>query len=59
MVSDKEYYIILRKRKKITHVELAKQLNISQSYISLYENGKRAFSKYLEQKYREYIENKL
>ncbi|WP_428832261.1 helix-turn-helix domain-containing protein [Caldifermentibacillus hisashii] len=58
MISDKEYFIILRKRKKITHMELAKYLKISQSYISLYENSKRVFSKQLEQKYREYIENK-
>lgn len=58
MISHKEYYIILRKRKKITHNELAKYLKISQSYISLYENSKRAFPKQLEQKYREYIKNK-
>lgn len=58
MITEKEYYIIKRKRKGITHIELSQHLGVSQSYISKYENNKRVFSRELERKYRKYIENK-
>lgn len=58
MISQKEYLIILRKRKRIRHKDLCHHLGISQSYLSMYENDKRVFSDELEKKYRDYIENK-
>jgi transcriptional regulator with XRE-family HTH domain len=58
MITEKEYYIILRKRKGITHNELAKHICCSQSLISRYENDKRIMSKEKVVAYKSYIENK-
>jgi transcriptional regulator with XRE-family HTH domain len=58
MITEKEYYIIKRKRKGITTIELAKVLNCSQSLVSRFENGKRNMSKEKVVAYKSYIENK-
>lgn len=58
MITKKEEYLIKRRRKKITHVELANYLHCSQSLISRYETGKCGMSKTKIDKYRKYIEIK-
>lgn len=58
MISEKELYIIKRKRKGITTIELAQHIGCSQSLISRYENGKRNMSKEKVVAYKSYIENK-
>lgn len=58
MITKKEEYLLKRRRKKITHVELANYLHCSQSLISRYETGKCGMSQKKIEKYRKYIDEK-
>jgi len=54
----KEEYLLRRRRKKITHEEIAKVLDCSQSLISKYETGYAEMSHEKVNKYQEYIDKK-
>lgn len=58
MMTEKVYYFLLRRKKKITHTELAKYIGCSQSFISRYERGNSDMSKIKIEKYRSYIDQK-
>ena len=58
MITEKELYIIKRKRKGITTIELAQHIGCSQSLISRYENNKRKMSEQKVRAYKSYIEEK-
>lgn len=53
-----EHYFLMRRRKKITLKELAKECSCSIGLISLYENHNANMSPEKVQKYKEYITNK-
>lgn len=57
-MNEKEYYLILRRRKGIGQVELAQILNCSQSLVSRYEKGECEMSNYKIQRYKKYINKK-
>ncbi|WP_079516707.1 helix-turn-helix domain-containing protein [Rossellomorea marisflavi] len=57
-MTKKEYYFLLRRKKKITHTELAKYIGCSQSLISRYERGNSDMSNIKIDKYRSYIDQK-
>ncbi|UOE57294.1 helix-turn-helix domain-containing protein [Cytobacillus oceanisediminis] len=54
----KDDYFLKRRKKKITHKELAKYIGCSQSLISRYETGECGMTKEKKEKYREYIDKK-
>lgn len=56
-MDDKEYYYILRRRKRISQGQIAKYLCCSQSLISRYELGDCSMSQEKIEKYKKYIEN--
>jgi transcriptional regulator with XRE-family HTH domain len=58
MMTEKEHYFLLRRKKKITHIELAKYIGCSQSLISRYERGNSDMSKQKKERYRSYIDQK-
>lgn len=57
-MNKKDEYFLKRRHKKITHMELAKYLNCSQSLISRYETGECGMSKTKIERYRQYIDQK-
>ncbi len=57
-MNKREEYLLKRRRKKITHIELAVYMNCSQSLISRFETGNCGMAKEKIQRYREYIDNK-
>lgn len=57
-MNKREEYLLKRRRKKITHNELAVYLNCSQSLISRFETGNCGMAKEKIKRYREYIDNK-
>ena len=57
LLTDKEKYIVWRKRKKITIVNIAKEIGCSHSLISKYENGTADMSNEKLMKYRKIILN--
>lgn len=57
-MNERELYLILRRRKKISQIELAKVLNCSQSLISRYEKNECEMSDDKIKKYKQYIESK-
>ena len=56
-MTEREEYMLNRRRKKIKLNDIAKALKISQSLLSQYETGKCGMSASNQRKYREYIEN--
>lgn len=54
-ITENEKLIILRKRKNISQLEVAKKLMVSQAYISMFENGKEIMREDLLEKYKQYI----
>lgn len=58
MITEKEEYLLIRRRKGISQEKLAKHLKCSQSLISRYEKGTSGMSDTKIKKYREYISNK-
>ncbi|MBS3679945.1 helix-turn-helix transcriptional regulator [Ornithinibacillus massiliensis] len=57
-MNEKEYYLILRRRKGIGQLELSQLLNCSQSLISKFENDDCKMSKDKIERYKDYIEKK-
>ncbi|WP_010651178.1 helix-turn-helix domain-containing protein [Oceanobacillus massiliensis] len=57
-MNKKEIYLILRRRKNISQIELSKELNCSQSLISRYEKNECEMSEYKIKKYKQYIDQK-
>lgn len=57
-MDERELYLILRRRKKISQNELAKVLNCSQSLISRYEKNECEMSEDKIKRYKQYIESK-
>lgn len=55
-MNEKEIYLIKRRRKKISQIELAKELNCSQSLISRYEKDECTMSDDKIEKYKQYID---
>lgn len=55
--TEKEQLIMLRKRKKISQGQIAQALNITQAYVSLFENNHYEFNDKLYSRYKNYIEN--
>ncbi|MBP1935027.1 helix-turn-helix domain-containing protein [Ammoniphilus resinae] len=53
--NDREYYWMLRKRKKIKLREIAAFIGVTVSHLSMYENEKSNLSPEREQAYRKYI----
>lgn len=58
MITREEEYLLIRRRKGITHEQLAIHLQCSQSLISRYETGSCRMSEDKIEKYREYISEK-
>jgi len=59
MLSKLDEYLIKRRKKGITHTELAEHIDCSQSLISLYERGKTKMDVHKVIKYQEYIDEKI
>lgn len=57
-MNERELYLILRRRKGISQIELAKVLNCSQSLISRFEKNKCEMSDDKIKRYKQYIESK-
>ncbi|WP_145523479.1 helix-turn-helix transcriptional regulator [Virgibacillus sp. SK37] len=57
-MNEKEIYLILRRRKGISQVELSNELCCSQSLISRYEKGECEMSDYKIKRYKKYIDEK-
>lgn len=57
-MNEKEFYLILRRRKKISQNELAKVLNCSQSLVSRFEKDDCTMSKDKINRYKQYIDEK-
>jgi transcriptional regulator with XRE-family HTH domain len=57
-MNEKEYYLILRRRKKIGQKELALFLKCSQSLISRWEKDKCTMSDDKIKRYKDYIDDK-
>lgn len=57
-MNERELYLILRRRKKISQIELAKVLNCSQSLISRFEKNECEMSDDKIKRYKQYIESK-
>lgn len=57
-MNERELYLILRRRKRISQIELAKVLNCSQSLISRFEKNECEMSEDKIKKYKQYIESK-
>lgn len=55
-LTEKEQYILLRKRKKIKLRQIAEYLDCSMMLISLYENDKSGMAENKVTRYKEYIE---
>lgn len=55
-MSDKDMYLIKRRKSKIRLVSIAKYINCSPSLLSKYENGSCEMSEDKIVKYREYID---
>lgn len=57
-MNERELYLILRRRKGINQIELAKILNCSQSLISRYEKNECEMSDDKIKRYKQYIKSK-
>jgi transcriptional regulator with XRE-family HTH domain len=57
-IKTRDLYMLKRKKKKITLVEIAKKIGVSQPSLSLYENGKMNLTKENLEAYKAYIDNK-
>lgn len=57
-ISRRQYYLLMRRDKKIRHAEIVKAIGISQSAISQYETGKIRLKHEVRTAYEQYIENK-
>lgn len=57
-MNERELYLILRRRKGISQIELARVLNCSQSLISRYEKNECEMSEDKIKRYKQYIESK-
>ncbi|WP_146553428.1 helix-turn-helix transcriptional regulator [Rummeliibacillus sp. SL167] len=55
--TEKEQLIMLRKRKKIPQGEVASHLEVTQAYISIFENDHYKWNDKLYSRYKNYIEN--
>ncbi|MGF9975323.1 helix-turn-helix domain-containing protein [Viridibacillus arvi] len=55
-VEEKDYYLIMRKRKKITQIQVAQGMGISQAFVSYFECNKWIFTDEQFKKYKVYIE---
>ncbi|MGM7635496.1 helix-turn-helix domain-containing protein [Bacillus sp. Hm123] len=57
-MTEKEEYLLKRRRKNIRLVQLASVLGCSHALISMYENNKSNMSQERINKYKNYIDNK-
>lgn len=57
-MNERELYLIKRRRKGISQIELAKVLNCSQSLISRYEKNECEMSDDKIKRYKQYIKSK-
>jgi transcriptional regulator with XRE-family HTH domain len=57
-IEKRHLYMIMRKEKKIKHIEIANAIGVSQSAISQYETGKINLKHKTRLAYEQYIENK-
>ncbi|GIO22485.1 helix-turn-helix transcriptional regulator [Oceanobacillus sp. J11TS1] len=56
-MNDREEYWLKRRRKKLTHKEIAKAISCSQSLISRYETGDCEMGKEKVEQYKKYIDS--
>lgn len=53
--TEKGYFFLMRKKKKIRQQEIADHLGLTQAYISMFETGVKEFPKKHVEKYKQYI----
>lgn len=58
MMTEKEYYFLLRRKKKISQKEISQEIGVTQSLISRYETGDCEMSEQKIERYRSYIDQK-
>lgn len=56
-ITRRHLYMLIRKEKRIKHIDLAKIIGVSQSAISQFETGKINFKNETRQAYEQYIDN--
>lgn len=56
-IKEREKYTIWRRRNRVRIVDIAQYCDVSSSYISMWENGKRPITPETLAKYDEYISN--
>ncbi|WHY64707.1 helix-turn-helix transcriptional regulator [Neobacillus sp. SuZ13] len=54
----REQYLLIRRRKKIKHIDIAKYIGCTQAMISYFELGKRSMSPDKVDMYKEFIDAK-
>jgi transcriptional regulator with XRE-family HTH domain len=57
-IKRRDFYMLMRRKKKITHTEVANVVGVTQSAISQYELGLINLKKEKRDAYEQYIDNK-
>ncbi|MEH6957750.1 helix-turn-helix domain-containing protein [Neobacillus drentensis] len=56
--TEKDFFLLMRRKKKISQNEMALVLGVSQGYVSMLENGTRELAQHYVDKYKKYILDK-
>jgi transcriptional regulator with XRE-family HTH domain len=56
--TEKDFYLLMRRSKKINQKELADHLGVSQTLISMFETNFKEMTKHHIEKYKKYILDK-
>jgi transcriptional regulator with XRE-family HTH domain len=53
--TEKDYFLLMRRKKKISQHEIATHLGITQAYISYFETNTKPMSQHYVEQYKKYI----
>lgn len=53
--TEKDFFLLMRRKKKIKQQELADHLEVSQTLISMYETNEKEIAKHHVERYKKYI----
>lgn len=53
--TEKDFYMLMRKKKKIRQHEIAEHMGITQAYISMFETNVKQMPEHHIEKYKSYI----
>ncbi|WML44062.1 helix-turn-helix transcriptional regulator [Neobacillus sp. PS3-40] len=56
--TEKDFYLLMRRKKKISQNELGDHLEVTQAYISMFETNAKQLPQHYIDKYKKYILDK-